>query len=367
VKSFNRFFSFLFINSKINSLLFWISLDEDLDSDDEPESKVIVEAIIAKSIYKKQIRRYFGLGFFLSFIPDTEPFKARENLLANIEILESFEDLIPGFMKTPLHIFTRNLVGPMYHHMEDNFITILRGNNDNFGGLNRLNPLLYPIQLILAISKFIDNILQDSEWEFPRLPLILKIAVYPILFILYCIYSLTLGTFLLLYFTIELILNTLNTLIVEPFQFAYEVIHQLISTWGLEFASMPTDDYSKVNQLLNAVDNTLMYEALTTDSLKIYQTTELTLIESTDTLINSMQKHRSSYFFQLNKDSDLFQKDDKTIADSYNKFTNLRQFSYFTHKEMPNEFPKELKQDISDLCFQEISIQSSNKNLPTAM
>ncbi len=351
MENFNKFFSFLFINSKINSLLFWIRVDTGLDYMSDLESELVNNATIAKSIYKKQIRRYLGVGFVLSFIPGTEPFKARENLLANIERLESEEVLIPWFMKTPIHILARHTIGPIHQHFEEDFITIIRGNNEYFGGLNRLNPLLYPVHLFILFVRFLDHNLDFSEWELGYLHPLLKLPIVTILFIIYSIFCLVSGAFCLVYLITELILNTLNTLIVEPFQFAYEVIHQLISTWGLEYASMPTDDYNKVNQILNAIDNTLMYDALKTNSLKVYQTPELTLIESSKDLIDSMQKHRNSFFFQLNKETGLLQKDDKTIENSYNQLLNLQQFFYFTHKEMPHEFPIELKQQISAISF----------------
>jgi hypothetical protein len=366
VKDFNRVFSFLFINSKINSLLFWLS--SGLQNNSVFITPRINEAKIAKSIYKKQIRRYLGLGFFFSFIPGTEAFLARETLLANIEKLEStmdgIDNLIPWVMKTPLHIFVRTYLSIVINNYKHTIASILFGQEEEPERLNRLNPLLYPAQLIFSFIIFIIN----SSGPFSiinfikDLPLILKIPVYPILFLIGCIVFPVLMISVILYFTTELILNSLNTLVIEPFKFAYEVIHQLITNWDLDFASMPTDDYNKINTIIGAIDKKLIDEAKQTSSLHIYQAEKLTLIESTEALVNSMEKHRDSFFFELYKKTNLFQKDEKTIAASYNQLANLRKFSYFTHKEMLNQFPKELKVRIKDTCFELDTLDANQKD-----
>lgn len=72
---FNNFISYLFINSKINSLLLYTAVYDNSSS----IRRINNEGLEAKSIYKIQIRRYLGLGFFSSFIPGTEAFLARKN------------------------------------------------------------------------------------------------------------------------------------------------------------------------------------------------------------------------------------------------------------------------------------------------
>ncbi|MBA3535834.1 MAG: hypothetical protein H0T84_04380 [Tatlockia sp.] len=348
MEKFNKIFSFLFINSKINSLLFWVV------GEVSKEWLAVHDANMAKSIYKKQIRRYLGLGFFLSFIPGTEAFLARTTLLTKIEILESMKEpggdnLIPAIMKTPLHIFVRTFFSIIFLNYNHKLKSVLFKSKP-YVQLNRLNPFIFPIQFFMLVFRFIDQ--NPEEFDSLRnLHPLLKILVFPPFFIVYCILCLILILSFVLYLTTELILNSLNTLIVEPFKFAYEVLHQLVSSRNSEFAYMPSDDYNNLSQLLNAIDNNQIDAALEAMALNVYQTKELTLIEGPENLITSIETHRNSFFYKVNKNRGLFLKNEQTIADSYKQFENLRSFSYFRHHELPNVFPKELTQQIANICF----------------
>ncbi len=344
-------------------MLYWISLNGHTDLAGVNEAKN------AKTIYKKQIRRYLGMGFILSFIPGTDAFLARETLLTNIEHLESKKlfwmeelpwsdesenDLIPWFMKSPLHIIIRTFLAITHHNYEDSFESIFFG--QNIGSSNRLNPFLYPAQLVVLILKAIRNnhLFYRINSYFGQFILILQIPAYAVIFIaLGVAFSIAFSILIpgiVLYFVTELLLNSLNTLLIEPFKFVYEVLNQLVTNWYLDFAYMPTDDYNKVSKILAATDKKLIDDAIKNNSLNIYLTEELTLIESTEKIIDSMEKLRNSFFYKINQDKDLFIKSDPEILSAFNELENLRTFSYFTHKEMPNLFDKALTQKIIDTC-----------------
>jgi hypothetical protein len=347
--SFSEFLSFMFINSKINSLLFYLAVG---DEDFQPYkiTRGIDDAKEAKAIYKKQIRGYLGLGFFLSFIPGTEPFLARKALLSSILNLESLDDIaggkaIPGFMK---NIFTRTLFALLYHYSNTDLATILLKRDDKFAGPNRLNPFLYPTKLFVFTLEMTAPSLQKLFYGIEDLPLILKIPVYASLAVIGSIATIAIVIGLLINFTTELVLNSLNTLLFEPFIFVFEVLQQLVNSWGLDLAYMPAEDYKKVDRLITAIDENLINDVKQNDSLRINTTTDLTLIESTEKVIDTMEKHRNSLFFKVNKDTNLEKIQPATIKNSYNQLELLRKFSYFTHIEMANEFPKELTHNILD-------------------
>ncbi|MBA3536607.1 MAG: hypothetical protein H0T84_08365 [Tatlockia sp.] len=338
---FNKLFSFIFINSKINTLLFF----------EKMTNNSIVEPLVAKIIYKKQIRRFLGLGFFLSFIPGTDAFKARDNLFETILQLESqlrfntSPDPIKQFMgwliTSPLHIFFRTFVAITYENLAKEFPDIIFRKED-IGGVNRLNPFLYPTKLFCM---FLDNnnTLIDSIFFNNSIPFILRIPIYAVGAILIAVFALI----ALLYFTTELILNCTNTLLVEPFRYAFETIYQLVTSWNLDFRYIPSADYPKINKILHTVDKKLI-DAEENSALQAYQTPDLTLIESTDKIIAAFEKHQNSLFYRINKDKNLVNQSRREILNSYNELENLRTFSYFTHKEMPNLFDSALTQKIID-------------------
>jgi hypothetical protein len=307
-----------------------------------------IQGFIAKTIYKKQIRRYLGLGFFLSFIPGTEAFRARENLFETIMHLEANNlkggELLPRLMNSPLHIFFRTFAAIAYFNIESSFSQILFRKND-IGGLNRLNPFLFLTKLFFMVLKH-SNPLIDFLFFNSRMPFILKIPIFTLGAMVVAVLALV----AVLYFITELILNSLNTLLVEPIRFVFEVLHQFVKSW---ITSMPSADYPKVNRIVEAVDGKLINEAKLSNSLQVYQTKELTLVESTDEIIGSFEKHRNSFFYEINKDRDLFKDISslETISIAYNQSENLRKFSYFTHKEMLNQFPKELNKKIIETCL----------------
>ncbi len=337
--SLNKFFSYLFINSKINSLLFFESYMR--LNVTNPENS---EGFAAKIIYKKQIRRYLGLGFFLSFIPGTEAFKARENLFAIIVKLEPIDTgtLPARLISSPLHIFFRTFAAIAYFNIEFSLSQILFRKND-IGGLNRLNPFLYTTKLFFIIFKR-NEYLMDLIFFNSKIPFIIRIPI----FLLGAVVLVILALVAVLYFITELVLNSLNTLFIEPIQFVFAALHQFVTSW---VTSIPTADYSKVHSIVRDVEPRLSNRA------KTYHTKELTLIESSEDVINSYDKHHNSFFYNFYKDRDLLKLTtlpifQESILIAYNQFENLRKFSYFTHKEIRNEFPKELNQKIIDNCLE---------------
>ncbi|MBA2709628.1 MAG: hypothetical protein H0U57_03425 [Tatlockia sp.] len=284
----NNFFSFLFINSKINTLKYFFSIYTNVL---EPEVRSIITlADAAKAIYKKQIRCYFGLGFLLSFIPGTDAFLARDNLLSviiKIELKVKGSKGVtialgrPFAFVSPLFIFIRPFFAILFFNGVYNLSKILKGVNDHSWGLNRINPFLYFVQLIRF---FIVALNLKSKIEKTTLPSWLHWLLSP----LYIIGTAGFLIGFLLYFTTEIILNSLNTLLVEPLKFIYEVIFQFFETWNLEFTFIPTDDYLKIDKTLTSLSNNPtsldednLYNSNESNITKVYETQELTLIECT--------------------------------------------------------------------------------------
>ncbi|MBA3535832.1 MAG: hypothetical protein H0T84_04370 [Tatlockia sp.] len=198
--TFNEFFSFIFINSKINTLLFALTVKDNhyqLSS-----TLAIMEAEESKAIYKKQIRRYLGLGFFLSFIPGTEPFLARKALLSSILILESLDRL--GGQKAiewfDTNIFIRTFFSILYHNFKTDFVTILLKKDDKFAGINRLNPFFYPTKLVFTILEMTSESLHKLYYAVEELPPILKIFFYPVLSTIVLIFVVAIIIELFLYY-----------------------------------------------------------------------------------------------------------------------------------------------------------------------
>lgn len=247
----SEFISFLFINSKINSLLFFNSMRGMRFG----AQGLIEEAMVAKSIYKKQIRRYLGLGFFLSFIPGTESYLARKNLLSVISRIEAKveESGKNSDAINPLHFFMRTFYALTYNHLEVDFSEILIQEN-YLAGINRLNPFLYLTQLakLLILNSY--NLLCNLKEKAPNFVQITLWLFCPIILPIYMTGLLACLIGLVCYFITELILNSLNTLLIEPFQFVFEVIMQNVKNSHLEFSYLPTDDYLK-QAIMNAYNH----------------------------------------------------------------------------------------------------------------
>ncbi|MBA2710998.1 MAG: hypothetical protein H0U57_10435 [Tatlockia sp.] len=343
----NLVFNFLFVNSKINTLLFFCSTGEGFGYDISEE--LFDESTVAKSIYKKQIRRFLGLGFFLSFIPGTEPYIARKELFSTIEKLESKmgeseEKPMYGLVKSPFHMLARTLMVLVYFHVNSDFDKVF----PDVGQLNRLNPFLYPFELLkfffLRMLQFFDQSEpedeEEQEPEWPSFLLIISVIAVIIVLPVFFAINILILSYLGLYFITELALNSLNSLLIEPFKFIYEAIEQFMLTQSLGFTYLPTNEYQKINKLLEALNKEKLEETDIEKSIVLYKTKEFTLLEAPEKLILPYENHRNSCFFQFYKDSDLFQKSSETIRASNNLFTNLSTFSYFSRTYIPQDVIK---------------------------
>lgn len=347
--TFNRFFRFLFISSTINSLL---SIRKTKLSQ-KPE--LAIEALNAKSIYKKQIRRYLGLGFLLSFIPGTEAFKSREALVQSIFVLEA---------NVALHGSALYVIFRPFFILYSHFIRIyqnpnelpLRINPEGLeplekapDGLNPLNPFFYVLhffsyllmQVIHRSHKSADLLSSPLKYLIIGLDTLARRLLEALLFIIFILFIIT-----------ELVLNSLNTLLIEPFKFAFEVIVQLGQTWDFEFAYLPTDEANKLNNLIEAVAN-VQLEREPNSNVK---TSKYTLILVPAKLIKTIENHRNSYFFKQNKDTDLFQKTKPEIREAYNLPIVI---TYLMQTQILNGFPTEIIQFIFSLCLELNSVEPS--------
>lgn len=303
----------------------------------------INEAIMAKAIYKKQIRRYLGLGFLLSFIPGTESYLGRSILLSVITKVEAEltgEDR--AFFGTPFYFLGSALHAIICNHSDIDFLRILFRKYSDFGGLNRLNPFLYLTQLIKQIIIISNKIFNESKNE---LLLVLKNCFLYLIVLPLCPVILIMAVIgFVSYLATELLLNSLNTLLIEPFKFLFEAVHQFVKTSDSEFSFKPTEDYIKINRLMDALSDK-------PDENRIhiaYQTKELTLIEGPEKLIKAIDHHQNSVFFKHYKSTDLFEKEDQTIANAYGQLENYKTFNFFTRDILPTE----LRQVITNFCLE---------------
>ncbi|MBA2655951.1 MAG: hypothetical protein H0U70_03090 [Tatlockia sp.] len=281
---------------------------------DLTDLKMIAEALSAKSIYKKQIRHHLGLGFFLSFIPGTEAFRAREHLLAIIIKYEEQDD--SGIIKILSHIFYRTLfiVKTVIMNHKDSS-EILSGKKNSNWGINRLNPFYYILHFLQSFE------MRDfPTQEFSGVLLMILLCVIGI--VVYCLS-------LILYIATEFLLNALHTLLIEPFLFAYEVFAQQIKNPNMEYVLISTEDYTKVAKIVNALDP----ENLITN---VETSQEITLVVGTERKINRYEKHRNSFFFKRYKDSDLFEQTTKSILEVHTPL-QINAFRFFNKFRLPND------------------------------
>ncbi|MBA2710715.1 MAG: hypothetical protein H0U57_09010 [Tatlockia sp.] len=339
----NRIFDYLFINSKVNTLLFFAS-----DYQDHLREKLLE----AKTIYKKQIRRYGGLGFFLSFIRGTEAYTARENLYEIVnkgdeDIIKHLPTILEWMVNSPFHVLIRTLASIAHSSFELELSETLFRTYDA-GGANRFNPFLYLAKFFVLLIDLIEPLIDLTIFN-QKIPIIFRIP-----FVAIGLMFLSFGfIFAVLYFTTELVLNTLNTLLVEPVRFVFEVIQQLITGWNSEFKSYAPENFKKLNNFTQAVDPHPFDEAIKDNSLNIYNGSIVTLVESRKDVLLSLDKHQNHAFFQANKNTPLFNLHPHTILKAYrnhNMFQNFLFFSHFTKTSMANLFPVELTAKIVNIC-----------------
>jgi hypothetical protein len=278
------------------------------------DQKIIAEALTAKSIYKKQIRHHLGLGFFLSFIPGTEAFKAREHLLAIILKCEEQDD--SGIIKILFHIFQRTffvLKTVIMDHEDPS--EILFGKNNSNWGINRLNPFFYILHFLQSIEG------RDCPTDSCG-GVILGVLLSTIGIIVY-------GISIILYILTEPLLNALHTLLIEPFIFAYEVLDQQIKNPNMDYALISTEEFIKVNKIVNALDPANLITNVETSQ-------ELTLVVGTEAKIVTYEKHRTSFFFKKYKDSDLFEQSSKSLVEVYSSL-QINAFRFFNKDVLTND------------------------------
>ncbi|MBA3535778.1 MAG: hypothetical protein H0T84_04075 [Tatlockia sp.] len=316
----NKALSFLFINSKINSLLL-----------ESTNKKFIDEALIAKLIYKKQIRRYLGLGFILSFIPDSDPFKARINLLAVIERGE--EETSNDFIKSPFHILFRTFYEliTVVENEELKLTEILFEKKNLKWGINRINPFFYLFKFLQDLTSSLKQGPGQTDSIFGAL---LWLAVLAIGIVSYYVT-------IILYFLSEPLFNFLHTLLIEPFIFAAEVINQKITDHSMDYALIPTDEFYKVNKIVTAFEPAnLIIDAEITPTL--------TLLTGSEEKIYNYKKHHSGLFFKKYQDTDLFEKSNKTIAEA-NAELQLTAFKFFNKERLPMDIIDKISQHRIDI------------------
>ncbi|MBA2657075.1 MAG: hypothetical protein H0U70_08845 [Tatlockia sp.] len=328
----NKLLSFLFINSKINSLL------------EHHELYMIAESKTAKIIYKKLIRQYLGLGFPLSFLPGTEAYAARINLLSVIARLEEYRQN-STLDNIYIHLFKRTLASIKYSLDRERF------QGDKVWGANRLNPFFYLTQMGVIFVGLLAriNFKLPPQLEFlGDYIVLLDHLLIPLYIITFVMLVLVMCVHFTLYFATEILLNSLNSLIMEPFIFAYEVLKQFFEKE--QFTQIPSIEYSELDPLRKTID--MNGEVIETDKQarleipKCYPTTEKTLIEGSKELINSFKFHQNTLFFKAYKNTGFFQQDKEIIQDSHAQLKAMQAFYWFALQL----FPIELSEIIFDCC-----------------
>ncbi len=251
-------------------------------------------AIKAKAIYDKQIKRYLGFGFLASFIPGTEAFLARTDyFLSLLEIHRKIENQLEGgefYAKhfhtiglTPLY-FLSTFVAKFYEITATAKTNILVNRKDTLGDLGSYLPivsdivwyssrrgetihiqenwykhlfssLLNPIKLVSSALRFLHRSVDTfyelgtetrTESSLPRLLLkgISALFFIPIRLLVSLIEK-----------TVDLGLSVLETLFIEPLRFGYEVVEQLLETWDKEYVYTPIEESNGIMHINNALDS----------------------------------------------------------------------------------------------------------------
>ncbi|TAL65080.1 MAG: hypothetical protein EPN84_02145 [Legionella sp.] len=266
----NRTFSFFAINSKGQTCI-------DVFTSDIANAEQIVEPYIlkhartAQKVYEIQIRRAFGLNFFLSFIPFTDAFKARIAYLQAIENLYPYinkkvnkvsraEDYIHRLTTTPFYFLreffehyielatdieqspkiikqlSKNQVVIKLPFLQDLFIlqkdafTL----NKNWAW-NLLHTLINPLRIVLDLFNFMHSGLEafaeiglNKQSDASLLSLVVK---YPTMIIFIPVKLLITSMVAL----IDLIWTGLYHLTISPFHFLYEAIKQAVEHFNQDF------------------------------------------------------------------------------------------------------------------------------------
>lgn len=134
---------------------------------------------------------------------------------------------------------------------------------------------------------------------------------------------------IILYFLTEPIFNLLHTLLIEPLIFIFEAINQLITDRTLEYAVFPTDEFTKLNIIVEALEPTNVIT-------EVKRTKGLTLVVGSEEKISTYKKQQNSLFFKKYQDSDLLNQPKKSIVEA-NANLQLTAFNFFKKDILPKD------------------------------
>ncbi|MBA3535585.1 MAG: hypothetical protein H0T84_03085 [Tatlockia sp.] len=298
---------FLFLNSKGKAL---ISCAQNMFKNDEFSDFIIHGPTNSKEIYDKLIRRYFGFGFLMSFIPGTEAFTARtEYFLSLLKLHEKIEKYLdeqnlkshsPYFhlknahpiVLSPLY-FLNNFIKIYYEILDEDEIHIdklISNRKRNFNELisylpivsdifsyngelkelrtiqnwhkNIIHSLINPVRVISSLLRFLhlsinrifeigDKDLYESSISRRLLKLFSAFIFVPLRLVASLIQS-----------SVDLVLNTIDLLLLEPIRFFYEAVEQYLDFKDEEFIYIPTEEYKGIVYINNALNRPITHNPL---------------------------------------------------------------------------------------------------------
>ncbi|MBA3537818.1 MAG: hypothetical protein H0T84_14615 [Tatlockia sp.] len=351
-------FKFLFINSKGKALLTsakLIQLDEDFHADGFFMPSVTAEN--AKSIYDQQIRRYFGLGFLSSFIPGTEAFIARTEYFSSL--LKLHKNIRKNASDSDLPLLHYTNLSPFY--FLNNYVLRLYGipwrkdgrdppkrtfaeallelplvsdwqqskkyNQPEEWYKNLGHTLLNPLRILSSLLRFfhfsldalIDLIKPYDHLARAGLRILSVVIFYPFHFLAAVAES-----------TVDFVLNCLDTLLIDPLRFGYEVAQQGLQTLFSEYFYVSSEEYDGVAYINLAINGNVNNRFET----KVTQSENYTLTLFTD---NEKETYiEESQFYKRMKDNLFFSKSDNflklsktekqtlTLLNDWKKFRQLK-------------------------------------------
>lgn len=295
---------FLFVNSKGKCLIDALTLTS---PGTEGHLMGLRKLLNAQQNYEVLTRRYMGLGFFASFIPGTNAFAARMDYVREqLEVHKAIQEILNGH-EFPFHGAIQLSLTPFYflENFAENYCSItdtalnniVKIRKDsllklvsyfpiasdfiqvNSGSItlkkdwyeNLGHTLVNPLRIISSLLRFLHRTV-DAIFEigaengtesslgrkfFKGLSAFLFLPVRLLVGVVEA--------------AVDFVLDTLHTLLIEPWSFAYETGKQLVTTWSKELLYIPDKEYKGIkvleSVLMDAASKKMPEEASKPDDL----------------------------------------------------------------------------------------------------
>lgn len=305
--------TFLFISSKTNARLMM-----KIDNASRP----------AKIIYEKQIRRYlFGIGFIFSFIPGTEAFRARMELL---ETLMGYLYTHPGEFFMPIgNAIEMSILDFSFKKSVDYAIS---GKTES-----RLHPFnLFQYVLIAQVS--LVAYVCDINNHIPFWIIAMTSFLNSLLLV-------AIGTMMLI---VEFALRIADSIIFEPIRFFIEELKEKFDNDGKTFIYLPEEELN----VAVALDLAIHKSPNKAQALEHYSSRNFKLILANAEESIRISRCKASLFSQKYSCHALIGRSDSWIATTWTLLQNLMQFFIYAKSEC---IPGDIFEVIEKICEQVVN------------